>query len=79
MTSTTPLLSLESAAMLCRVDPRGRLGLLFRRQEEEEEHRAFVWNLKHLRRFLMRWDQEAVALRQPEAGGGGGSCGGGGE
>ena len=29
MTSTMPLLSLESAAMLCRVDPRGRSGLLF--------------------------------------------------
>ena len=27
-----PLLSLESAAMLCRVDSRGRLGLLLRRQ-----------------------------------------------
>ena len=27
-----PLLSLESAVMLCRVDPRGRLGLLFRRR-----------------------------------------------
>ena len=32
MTSTVPLLSLESAAMLCRVDPRGRWGLLFRRR-----------------------------------------------
>jgi hypothetical protein len=30
MTSTMPLLSLESAAMLCRVDPCGRSGLLFR-------------------------------------------------
>ena len=27
-----PLLSLYSAAMLCCVDPRGRLGLLFRRR-----------------------------------------------
>ena len=32
MTSTMPLLSLESAAMLCRVDSRGRLGLLLRRR-----------------------------------------------
>ena len=31
MTTTMPLLSLESAAMLCRLDPCGRLGLLFRR------------------------------------------------
>ena len=30
MTITLPLLSLESAAMLCPVDPRGCLGLLFR-------------------------------------------------
>ena len=33
MTSTMPLLSLESAAMLCRVDSRGRLGLLLRQLE----------------------------------------------
>jgi hypothetical protein len=32
MASTMPLLSLESAAMLCRADSRGRLGLLFRRR-----------------------------------------------
>ena len=33
-----------------------------RRRRKRTPHGVFIWNLKHVRRFVMRWDQEAVAL-----------------
>lgn len=40
---------------------RGAIVRRRRRRREEEE----IQNLKGARRFLKRWDQHAVALRQP--------------